>query len=353
MILTPGSRWFSDAGVETATDADAVPAVEVVIGAGLATQLGADRSPSVRAAARNPKRLDVGDAFELNKRTWKIVGIMASEGSTFDSEVWAKKSLVGPMFGKNSYSSLVLRAEPQFRKNQREQVMIARNKRADETFDRAMKNYENKIAAEKELAKADPKRKVSLPTKPEREQVVPPKSEEGWGAEMIKEYFNTEYKKSKINAIVETKYFDNLSTTNLQFLVAIEFVAVVLAIGGVFGVMNTMFAAVSQRVKDIGVLRLLGFKRRQILISFLVESLFLAILGSIVGCAFGWLWDGVTASSIVSSGQGGGGKIVVLKLIVDVSTIAMGMMLGVAMGFIGGLIPALSAMRLTALESLR
>jgi ABC-type antimicrobial peptide transport system permease subunit len=170
---------------------------------------------------------------------------------------------------------------------------------------------------------------------------------------MIKEYFNTEYRKSKVNAMVETKYFENLSTTNLQFLVAIEFVAVVMAIGGVFGVMNTMFAAVSQRVKDIGVLRLLGFRRRQILVSFLFESLCLAILGSLVGCAVGWLCDGYTATSMVSSGQGGGGKAVVLKMIVDSSTLAMGMILGVLMGFVGGLVPALSAMRLTALESLQ
>jgi len=49
----------------------------------------------------------------------------------------------------------------------------------------------------------------------------------------------------------------------------------------------------------------------------------------------------------------GGGKAVVLKLVVDLSTLAMGMCLGVAMGLLGGLIPSLSAMRLTALEALR
>lgn len=231
--------------------------------------------------------------------------------------------------------------------------MAARNQRADDNFARAMASYEKKVADDKAARAADPKRSSSLPAKPEREIVAPPKNEAGWGAEMIKEYFNTEYEKSKVNAIVETKYFENLSSTNLQFLIAIEFVAVVLAIGGVFGVMNTMFAAVSQRVKDVGVLRLLGFKRWQILVSFLLESLFLAIVGSLVGCALGYLWDGVTASSIVSSGQGGGGKAVVLKLVVDFSTLAMGMFLGVAMGLLGGLIPSLSAMRLTALEALR
>ncbi len=346
MTLTPGSRWFSDAGVQqSAEDPNGPPAIEVVLGAGLAMQLGSDRPPAERANARHPNRLDLNDTFELNNRTWKIVGIMESEGSTFDSEVWAKRSLVGPMFGKNSYSSLVLRTEPSFRKERRAEVMAARRKRADDNYARVLAAYEKKVAA-------DPKAGAGL-TKPEKEKVVEPSSEAGWGAEMIKEYFNTEYEKSKVNSIVETKYFENLSSTNLQFLIAIEFVAVVLAIGGVFGVMNTMFAAVSQRVKDVGVLRLLGFKRWQILVSFLLESLCLAIAGSLVGCAFGYLWDGVTATSIVSSGQGGGGKVVVLKLVVDLSTIAMGMFLGVAMGLLGGLIPSLSAMRLTALEALR
>jgi putative ABC transport system permease protein len=354
MALSPGSRWFSDAGVQqSAGDPSEQAAIEVVLGSGIATQLGSDRTPAQRAKARNPNRLDIDDTFELNYRTWKVVGIMESEGSTFDSEVWAKRSLVGPMFGKNSYSTLVLRTEPAFRKDQRKAVMAARNKRADDNFERAQAAYEKKVAADKVAREADPKRKSILPNAPEREKVETPKSEAAWGAEMLKEYFNTEYEKSKVNSIVETKYFENLSSTNLQFLYAIEFVAVVLAIGGVFGVMNTMFAAVSQRVKDVGVLRLLGFKRWQVLVSFLLESMVIAIVGSLVGCAFGYLWDGVTASSIVSSGQGGGGKAVVLKLVVDLSTLAMGIFLGVAMGFLGGLIPSLSAMRLTALEALR
>ena len=54
---------------------------------------------------------------------------------------------------------------------------------------------------------------------------------------------------------------------------------VVMAVGGMFGVMNTMFAAISQRTKDIGVLRLLGYTRRQMLVSFLLESLVIALVG--------------------------------------------------------------------------
>ena len=48
-----------------------------------------------------------------------IVGVLKSEGSTFDSEVWVKRSIVGPMFGSESYSTLVLQASKDFRRDQR------------------------------------------------------------------------------------------------------------------------------------------------------------------------------------------------------------------------------------------
>src|SRR5260370_30954309 len=84
-------------------------------------------------------------------------------------------------------------------------------------------------------------------------------------------------------AMPETEYYDKMSQTNQQFMVAIIFVAIVMAVGGVLGVMNTMYAAISQRTKDIGVMRLLGFSRWQILMSFLLESLVIAFIGGVVG----------------------------------------------------------------------
>ena len=150
---------------------------------------------------------------------------------------------------------------------------------------------------------------------------------------------------------VQTCALPILGETNKQFLGAIIFVAVIMAIGGVFGVMNTMFAAISQRSKDIGVLRIMGYARRQILISFLLESLLLALVGGLLGCLLGWMADGWTARSIISSG--GGGKFVVLRLVVNRDILGTGLLLSLFMGGLGGFIPALSAMRLRALESLR
>src|SRR5262249_9674455 len=132
----------------------------------------------------------------------------------------------------------------------------------------------------------------------------------------------------------------------------IQIVAVIMAIGGLFGVMNTMFAAIAQRTKDIGVLRILGYARWQLLLSFLLESLLLALVGGALGCAVGSLFHGLSATSIMSSGPGGG-KSVVLKLVVDGQILLAGMQFAFAMGLLGGIWPALSVMRLRPLEAVR
>jgi len=165
--------------------------------------------------------------------------------------------------------------------------------------------------------------------------------------------FLKDYKKVAIAAQVETDYYAALSESNQQFLYAIVFVTAVMAIGGIFGVMNTVFAAISQRVKDIGVLGLLGYSRGHILISFLLESLLLALTGGLLGCALGAMSHGLTATSFVT-GSSGAGRSVVLKLAVDSQVLSSGILLSLGMGAIGGIIPPLlRAIRLKPLEALR
>jgi putative ABC transport system permease protein len=202
--------------------------------------------------------------------------------------VWAKQSLVGQMFSKPTYTTLVLRTDP---------------------------------------PTAEAARALAFDLRQRFTQI-------------------------KLRAVQEQEYYASLSAVNQQFLVAILVIAAVMALGGIFGVMNTMFAAIAQRTKDIGVLRLLGFKRWQVLVSFMLESLTIALVGGALGCALGSLAHGYTATSIISSGQGGG-KTVILRLVVDLPTVLMGLVFTIAMGRLGGLVPALTAMRLKILESLR
>jgi ABC-type lipoprotein release transport system permease subunit len=279
--LYPGGAWFDpkSGAQELSAEQGGGSAGQVVLGEGIARELGRDLGKD---------RLGPGDVFELgaHNQKWVVVGVMKSAGSTFDSEVWAKQSLAGKSFGKESYTTGFVRT------------------------------------ADAESAKA------------------------------FAEDAKTNFKTVAVQAQTETEYFDKLNATNNQFLIAIYFIVIVMAIGGVFGVMNTMFAAVSQRTKDVGVMRLLGYPRWQILTSFFLESLLLSLIGGLIGCALGSLCNGWSATSIMSSGPGGG-KTVMLKLTVDWAILATGLGFSLAMGAVGGLIPALSAMRLRPLESLK
>jgi len=93
-------------------------------------------------------------------------------------------------------------------------------------------------------------------------------------------------KDSRFNVITEPEqqyYADQMSDARpIQFMGML--VAIIMAVGSVFAAMNTMYAAVARRSAEIGTLRVLGFSRFSILSSFVMESVFLAVLGGIVGC---------------------------------------------------------------------
>jgi ABC-type antimicrobial peptide transport system permease subunit len=163
---------------------------------------------------------------------------------------------------------------------------------------------------------------------------------------------NENYHESPVHAVVESDYYSKLNDTNRQFLGAAIVVTVILCVGGAFGTMNTMFAAVALRRREIGVLRILGFRRRQILASFFLEAVVMSTVGGVLGCALATLVDGWTTTSILSGGQGAG-KSVVLRLSVDGNVLLTGMLIAVGMGTFGGLAPAVAAMRLRPSQAMR
>jgi ABC-type antimicrobial peptide transport system permease subunit len=171
-------------------------------------------------------------------------------------------------------------------------------------------------------------------------------------AKTLADNLSHNYKKTPVRAQTEADYYSKLGEASEQLLSAIFLVASIMAVGGVFGVMNTMFAAIAQRASDIGVLRILGFARWQILASFLLESLVIALLGGTLGCVLGYLVNGVSASTMVGSNDGIP-KSVIFEMVVDPNTLALGLLFTLLMGGLGGLLPAWTAMRLRPLESLR
>ena len=84
----------------------------------------------------------------------------------------------------------------------------------------------------------------------------------------------------------------------------------------------------------------------------LAHTLAIGLVGGLIGCAIGALANGYEAASTLS-GSSGGGKSVTLTMIVDTQILAAGLLFTLVMGRLGGLVPALSAMRMEILESLR
>lgn len=120
-----------------------------------------------------------------------------------------------------------------------------------------------------------------------------------------------------------------------------------MGLGAVFGIMNTMFAAIGQRRKDIAVLRIIGFRPYEIVISFLAESLLIAAFGGFLGISLGYATNGMTTSTSLSTYE------VHLAFNVDSTTVLIASLATFIMGFLGGILPALSVVRVQPLEALR
>ena len=148
----------------------------------------------------------------------------------------------------------------------------------------------------------------------------------------------------------ERDYYTNQSGPVTGPLLALAiFVSVVMGIGAVFGAMNTMYAIVAARTREIGTLRALGFSRLSILTSFLIESVFLALVGGVLGCLLAFPMNGFTTGT----GQTASFSEVAFAFRITGGSLLAGMIFAVAMGFLGGLLPGLRAARMTITTALR
>jgi putative ABC transport system permease protein len=112
--------------------------------------------------------------------------------------------------------------------------------------------------------------------------------------------------------------------------------ASILAIGAVFGGMNTMYAAVARRSREIGVLRALGFGPGNVLMSFVAESAMLGLAGAIIGELIGVLVADLTGlnSNLMNVG------LLIFSFHLGIRAIAAGLVAGILIGVIGGFLPA-------------
>jgi putative ABC transport system permease protein len=150
-------------------------------------------------------------------------------------------------------------------------------------------------------------------------------------------------------AQTEKDYYDSQTSSGavLQYLGI--FISVIMAVGSSFAAMNTMYAAVARRSREIGTLRVLGFSRGSILTSFLLESVLLSVLGGLLGCVLVLPLNNITTGigSFVTFSE------ISFNFRVSPEIMAAGVAFALIMGALGGLFPARNAANKEILTALR
>jgi putative ABC transport system permease protein len=228
---------------------------------------------------------DLGSTLDFGGQTWTVVGIFDAGGSAFDSELWCDSSVLSQTFKRPT--------------NVFQSVTVRLS--SSQLFD-----------AFKDRLSSDPR----LTVQAEREEA----------------YY------AKQSQVVSTMI------RVLGFLVAI-----VMAIGAVFGALNTMYSAVAARSREVATMRALGFSGGSVIVSFLIESLIIALIGGILGCVVVLPLNGFTTGTINWQTF----SHLAFAFAVTPDLLMAGIVFALLMGLIGGVLPAVRAARLSVATALR
>jgi len=154
-----------------------------------------------------------------------------------------------------------------------------------------------------------------------------------------------------VKVLRQKEYYDEQSTAVTRLIRTLGYlIALLMAIGAVFGALNTMYSSVSARTREIATLRALGFGRGAVVVSVMIESLAVAVVGGLIGAALAYItFNGLQTSTMNwnSFSQ------VTFAFAVTPDLLAQGIVWAVAIGLIGGLFPALRGARLPIATALR
>jgi putative ABC transport system permease protein len=236
-------------------------------------------------ATRAYEGLDYGKTVQIGPGKWKIVGVFNAGGSAFDSEIWADANIVNGAYQRPAGAY---------------QTVTAKLRSADD------------FTAFKTALERDPR--------------------------------------AKLQASPEPQYYESQSqlvTTLITVLGTI--VAIVMGLGAILAALNTMYSAVSERSREIAVLRALGFQGGSIVLSFLAEALIIAIIGGIIGCIAVLPVNGITTGTI--NWQTFSHLSFAFRITPDL--LMWGIVFAIFMGVLGGLPPAIRAARANVSTTLR
>lgn len=236
-------------------------------------------------AVKSYQGLDLGKTVRIGPGTWTVVGIMDAGGSSFDSEVWADADVLNGNYARPAGVF---------------QSVTARLQSAE-----AFPAFEKAVKGDQRL---------------------------------------------EMQASREQEYYASQSTLVTTLITVLGgMVAAVMALGAIIGALNTMYSAVAERSREIAVLRALGFGGGSIVVSFLVESLWIALLGGLLGCIVVLPVNGITTGTI--NWQTFSHLSFAFRITPDLLLLGLGFAL--LMGVVGGVPPAIRAARANVATTIR
>jgi len=236
-------------------------------------------------AARTYSGMDLGDVVKFSGGTWTVVGVFDAGGSAFDSELWCDAVILDQVYQRPPNVY---------------QSVTVRLKSQDD------------FQALKDSLTTDPQLTVSVDR--------------------------------------EVDYYAKQSVAlTLTIEILGSMVAAVMAVGAIFGALNTMYSAVSERGREIAAMRAMGFHSGSIVFSFMIESVIIAAIGGIVGCIAVLPLNGLTTSTLNFQTFSS----VAFAFRVTPVVLLAGMIFALFMGIIGGTPPAIRAARRPISSALR
>ena len=152
-----------------------------------------------------------------------------------------------------------------------------------------------------------------------------------------------------MRVVPEMEYYSQQTKTAGPIRFGGDVIATIMSIGAVLAAMNTMYASVGARTREIGTLRVLGFRRRSVVAAILIEGTCLAFIGGVIGGAFSLVANGYKTGTMNFQNF----SETVFELTVTPSIIAKGLVFAALVGLLGALLPALRASRLPVIEALK
>jgi putative ABC transport system permease protein len=236
-------------------------------------------------AAKTYAGLTLGNNISFGGGNWKVVGIFDAGGSAFDSEIWCDSHVLNEMLKRPS-------------------------------------NIFQSVTVHLQSPQSFQTLKDSLTSDP----------------------------RLNVDVVREVDYYAKQSRTMTTLITVLGgLVAAIMAIGAVFGALNTMYSAVSERGREIATMRAVGFNGAAVVFSFLIESLLIAFVGGVLGCIAVLPLNGLTTSTM--NFQTFSNLAFAFKITPDL--MLQGIVFALAMGMVGGLLPAIRAASMPVASALR